>query len=300
MPQTHFIINPASGAGAGARLAQELTALVGATHVSLLGRCDLSAVIATLGPTDVVFACGGDGTASAVAEVIAGQEQAVPALGVLPLGTGNDLARVLGWSEAGRDLAGLLKTWPVSARRQLDRWRIEGPGLRRSWCNYLSLGVDARVAQHFHHLRLRHPGLVRGALINRSLYGILGAQQRSIDLARLVRLTPGPVLPRWAGVLVLGNIPSYAGGVTLARGMRCDDGRLELVALGHGLCLGLVTARLRRPRLVARTEHLEFDLGGTLAMQVDGEPFSVGPGHYRVVRDRSITVLVADGAPCAS
>jgi len=299
VPQAHFIINPASGAGAGARLARELATLVGPAQISLLGRCDLPGIIARLGPQDAAVACGGDGTASAVAEVIA-ERAAAPALGIVPLGTGNDLARVLGWKETRGSLAALVEALRVAGRRQLDRWRVEGPGLRRSWCNYLSMGVDARVAQRFHDLRLRHPSLVRGGNINRGLYGVLGAQQRGIDLVRQVRLTGGPSLPQWAGVLVLGNIPSYAGGVTLARDMRVDDGRLELLALGHGISLGLVTARLRRPRLLGRTDHLEFDLGGTLAMQVDGEPFSAGPGHYRVVPDRSITVLVADGAPCAT
>ena len=299
MSQTHFIINPASGAGAGSRLARALTAVVGPGQVSLLGHCDLSAVIAHLGPEDVAVACGGDGTASAVAEAIAAHGPAAPALGIVPLGTGNDLARVLGWSGAGDNLPTLLAALRVSGRRQLDRWRVEGPDLRRSWCNYLSLGVDARVAQRFHHLRLRHPSLVRGGDINRGIYALLGAQQRGIDLVRQVRLT-GQSLPRWASVLVLGNIPSYAGGATLARGMHIDDGRLELVALGHGVSLGLVTGRLRRPRLLGRSGEVEFDLGGTLAMQVDGEPFSARPGHYRIVRDRSISVLVADGAPCAT
>ncbi len=299
MPQAHFIINPSSGAGAGARLAQHVDRLVGASQVSLLGRCDLSAVISRLGPTDVAVACGGDGTASAVAEAIAGRGPAGPVLGVVPLGTGNDLARALGWSAAGGDLPALLAALRVAGRRQLDRWRVEGPGVARSWCNYLSFGVDARVAQRFHELRRRHPQVVRGAVINRSLYGVLGVQQRTLDLARLVRLSDVSALPPWTAVVVLGNIPSYAGGATLARGMRCDDGLLEMLALGHGLSLGLVMARLRRPRLLRRITQLEFDLGHGLAMQVDGEPFTAQPGHYRVVRDRSITVLVADGAPCA-
>ncbi len=300
MPQTHFIINAASGAGAGAHLARALATVVGPGQVSLLGRCDLSGVIAYLGPEDVAVACGGDGTASAVAEAIAAHGPAAPALGIVPLGTGNDLARVLGWSGAGDNPQALLAALRVSARRQLDRWRVEGPELSRTWCNYLSLGVDARVAQRFHHLRLRHPSLVRGGNINRGIYALLGAQQRGIDLVRQVQLTGGLSLPRWASVLVLSNIPSYAGGATLARGMHIDDGRLEMVALGHGISLGLVTARLRRPRLLERSGCFEFDLGGTLAMQVDGEPFSARPGHYRIVRDRSISVLVADGAPCAT
>jgi diacylglycerol kinase family enzyme len=299
VPQAHFIINPSSGAGAGARLAQQLERLGGPLQVSLLGRSDLSAVISRLGPADVAVACGGDGTASAVADAIAERGSAGPVLGLVPLGTGNDLARALGWSAAGGDLPALLAALHVAGRRQLDRWRVEGPGLARSWCNYLSLGVDARVAQRFHDLRRRHPRLVRGGVINRSLYGVLGVQQRAIDLVRLVRLADAPALPPWSSVLVLGNIPSYAGGATLARGMRCDDGVLEMLALGHGLSLGLVMARLRRPRLLRRITQLEFDLGHGLAMQVDGEPFAARPGRYRVVRDRSITVLVAHGAPCA-
>lgn len=296
MPRTHFIINPASGAGAGARLAQEVATRLGPERVSLLGRCDLATVVSGLEQPDIVVACGGDGTASAVAEVLASRPQTAPAMAILPLGTGNDLARVLGWSRAGDDLAAFLRRLPVSARRQLDRWRVTGPQLDRGWCNYLSLGVDARVAQHFHDLRGRHPWLVRGGTINRGVYALLGAQQRGIELRHRVRLAGGPVLPAWAAVLVLGNIPSYAGGVALARGMRFDDGRMELVALGQGLRLGLVTARLRRPRLLGRPDRLEFDLAHTLAMQVDGEPFSAGPGHYRVMRDTGITVVVADVA----
>ena len=142
--------------------------------------------------------------------------------------------------------------------------------------------------------------MIRGAGLNRTLYGLLGAQQRGIDLARQIALPDGPPLPHWASVLVLCNIPSYAGGARLARGIRSDDGQVEAVALGHGISLGLVTGRLRCPRLLQRLDHLTIDQGADVAMQVDGEPFTARAGRYRVTHAGRIRALVADGSPCAT
>jgi diacylglycerol kinase (ATP) len=291
--QLHFIVNPSSGGGRGGQLAHGLTAVVGQAAVSILGRCELSAIIARMKSDDAIIACGGDGTASAVAGILAAQKEG-PALGVVPLGTGNDLARTLGWASFPQhDVSALVATLRAASYRYHDCWRLDGPSGSRVWCNYLSVGIDAQVALNFHHLRLRHPWLARGGMVNRGLYGLLGAQQRGLALAHVVRVSDELRLPRSASVMVLSNITSYAGGATLARDIRMDDRQFEVVALGHGLRLGLATGGLRRPRLVSRRDQLSFNLGCDLAMQTDGEAFTALPGRYDVTHTGTIKTLVA-------
>ncbi|CAF4699883.1 unnamed protein product, partial [Rotaria magnacalcarata] len=48
-------------------------------------------------------------------------------VGVVPLGTGNDMARFLGWGVGyrGEDLVPMIRTLGNSESRLLDRWKID-------------------------------------------------------------------------------------------------------------------------------------------------------------------------------
>ncbi|KOB66726.1 Diacylglycerol kinase, partial [Operophtera brumata] len=80
-------INPKSGGNQGAKLLQKFQWLLNPRQVFDLTQG---------GPGPGILACGGDGTVGWVLSVL-DRIGTRPAVGVLPLGTGNDLARALGW-----------------------------------------------------------------------------------------------------------------------------------------------------------------------------------------------------------
>ena len=295
-----FVVNPRSGGGQGAALAALLRQCCGVESVFVLGDLPLRQIVVQhQESTSAWIACGGDGTVSALAQALRLEGISLP-IGVIPLGTGNDLARSLGWSVrtwSDSVLLGRMEQLRSASVRQLDCWQVSGPQLNHLCLNYCSIGGDAAVALRFHHARQRHPQVLRGALINKGMYALLGAQQRAMPLRQHVRFADGLIVPSWAHAVVFANITSYAGGVVLAADARRDDGLLEAVALGHGLSLGLVAARLRRPRLLQRVTEQRFSVIAALPMQIDGEPFIAEPGVYHIQHAGRISVLVAHGSP---
>jgi diacylglycerol kinase (ATP) len=294
-----FVVNTRSGGGQGTALAAVLRRSCGVESVFVLGNGSLRDLLRHQQDTTTAWiACGGDGTVSAVAEAARAVGSTAP-IGVIPLGTGNDLARSLGWfAQKWNDstVSTLMEQFAASTVEPLDCWQVRGPGVSRMCLNYCSLGGDAAVALQFHQARQRHPRILRGALINKAMYALLGARQRAMFIRQNLRFSQGLVIPPWAHALVFANIASYAGGVELAASSRRDDGLIEAVALGHGLALGLVTARLRRPRLLQRVAAAWFSLVVPMAMQIDGEPFLAQPGVYDIQRTGTISVLVAPAA----
>ncbi len=284
-----FVINPASGGRQGAALGGLLARRGDPVHdirsgglTGLAARCE-----------GILVACGGDGTAAAVLDAVHASRREVP-VAVIPLGTGNDLARHLGWPRTPPD-AEQLDSWLAHAiaapERRLDRWVLAGPGTERAWFNYWSIGDDAAAALRFHHIRRVQPWVMRGGAFNKGLYGLCGLAEAG---ARLRDCTDRE-LPSGTGAMVLAGIPSYAGGLRLGRGIASDDRLADLFALPMGLGLGLLIAGRRRARPLGRSAAWELRFTRSVPMQLDGEPFIGEPGTWTVRHGGQVRVLAGPG-----
>ncbi|KAJ3168443.1 hypothetical protein HDU87_000999 [Geranomyces variabilis] len=218
------IVNPASGAQNSGALLRGLFAMLNPVQVIDTSVENPEALIRAFEPVIDrcrLLVCGGDGTiqwAFSILDKVVPVGKKKPPVGVLPLGTGNDLARVLGWGGGwtGSDVTEIVREIDSAVEVKLDRWTVGvialpsrtmsstekvGRALRLAAAiqpktmvmnNYFSLGTDASVALDFHTTRLRQPQYFRNRLLNKVWYALLGAKHQSVNFLSLVGLVRSP------------------------------------------------------------------------------------------------------------
>ncbi|KAJ4444343.1 hypothetical protein ANN_06135, partial [Periplaneta americana] len=103
-----------------------------------------------------------------------------PGVAILPIGTGNDLSRVLGWGKEHHpnfDPGTFLEQVQKARLVELDRWNVQVhpyrhlgirlPVRNMNMYNYLSVGVDAQVTLDFHRTRESPFYIISSRLINK-------------------------------------------------------------------------------------------------------------------------------------
>ncbi|XP_044258463.1 diacylglycerol kinase theta isoform X8 [Tribolium madens] len=198
-----------------------------------------------------ILVCGGDGTIGWVLQCLdnVGQDSqcSSPACAIVPLGTGNDLARVLRWGPGytgGEDPLNLLRDVIDAEEIRLDRWTVvfhpedkpddsvkqvnstvvagstsEDNSQIFVMNNYFGIGIDADLCLDFHNAREENPNKFNSRLHNKSVYVKMGLRKMvgpkmCKDLHKEVRLEVDGKhveLPQVEGIIIL-NILSWGSG----------------------------------------------------------------------------------------
>ncbi|XP_061644086.1 diacylglycerol kinase theta-like isoform X2 [Phyllopteryx taeniolatus] len=266
-------------------------------------------------PSFRVLVCGGDGTVGWVlGELEALRHQLAcrePPVGIVPLGTGNDLSRVLRWGAgySGEDPAHILACADEADEVPMDRWTVlldardlgengvetfpEAPKIVHM-SNYLGVGIDAELSLDFHQARQDDPDKFTSRFHNKGVYVKAGLQKisatRSLHRELQLHVDGRDVpLPNIQGLIFL-NIPSWGSGADLwgsepdARYGKpsIDDGLLEVVGVTGVVHMGQVQSGLRSGIRIAQGNYVRVTLRKAFPVQVDGEPWLQPPGHIVV------------------
>jgi YegS/Rv2252/BmrU family lipid kinase len=252
---------------------------------------DLSQLIQTRAAgVELVIIGGGDGTINgALAGVVATQ---LP-LGILPLGTANDLARTLGIPRELRAACAVIADGRV---QRIDLGCVNG----RLFANAASIGLSARITRRLTKERKRRLGPVAywataGEVLLR--YRPFRAEIRTA--ANTFRVTTIQV--------TVGNGRYYGGGMSIAADAAIDDQRLDLYSLEvkHWWQLFPLLPAIKDGSLAQaphvrtfRGEEFQIVTARPRSVNTDGELTTVTPATFRLV-PQALAVFVPAGADSA-
>jgi diacylglycerol kinase (ATP) len=271
-----LLLNPSAGRGRAAkrvgaaveelqRLGAEVSLGVAssAPHLAELAR------EASAGTWDRIVACGGDGT---VHWVLRGLDRERAVLGVLGLGSGNDLSRVLKMPQSVAESCRMLLEGDVVP---FDVATANGV----PWLGVGALGFDSEVARYAND-HVRH---LRGSLAY--LYAIFRVIGKFTPHEIRIEID-GESRTEHVMLLAVGNTHRYGGGIAIVPTAQPDDGMLDLCIVSRCSRWQLLRTLPKAYRgrhvespfvRIERVERLAVTASETLELFADGEPVTTTP-----------------------
>ena len=226
MPRIALLTNPTSGRGRGARARSAVLDVLRGTDLEVLdlvgADADEAAALATgavADGSDALWVCGGDGLVHLAVQALAGT--GTP-LGVVPAGTGNDVARYLDLPRTDPEAAAqlLLRAMRSGSTRTIDLARAGDT----HFTTVLAAGFDAKVNERANAMT-RPRGQMRYNIATLAELRTFTPIHYTLDLDGETRMLE-------AMMVAVGNGPSYGGGLRMTEGAVLDDGLLDVVVIG--------------------------------------------------------------------
>ncbi|HEX6144897.1 MAG TPA: lipid kinase [Geminicoccaceae bacterium] len=232
-------------------------------------------LIAAKAPShDLIVIGGGDGTMNLAADALVA---AGKPLGIIPIGTANDLARTLGIPPSVPEACAVIA---AGRTRRIDLGRANGS----HFFNVASIGLSAEVARHHRGARKRWLKVLSYPL------SVWDAFQTTRPFRAWLRCDDQEIRVR-AIQITVGNGRHYGGGMTIAEDAAIDDQRLDVYCLKplSFWTLLILFPALRRgrlgnlePILVMRGSEVEVRTRRTLRVNTDGELTTRTPVLFEV------------------
>lgn len=282
------IVNPEAGRGSARQwmgeLEVRLSLAIQSTHriiswqiLETSGPGDATELAreAIRGGANIVAAAGGDGTIGEIVNALVGTDVA---LGVIPMGTGNDFARSLGiGTDVDRAIYNLLEGVPIA----IDVGRTQG----RYFVNVAGCGLDAVVAQRVN----------RGFRWLRGTYAYVVAALQTLLTYRatLIRLTlDNEVIETKAMLCSVANARYYGGGMRIAPDAMLTDGLYDVCLLE---AVGKIEFLRTFPKVfkgrhithpavrMLRSKYVKVESDRPLPVLVDGEIVGTTPAEFEML-----------------
>jgi diacylglycerol kinase (ATP) len=232
---------------------------------------------------DLVIIGGGDGTLNAAVDALVDTQ--LP-LGILPLGTANDLARTLGIPNS---LTEACKIIAYGDLRRIDLGCVNG----KHFFNVASLGLSVKITQRLTKEVKRRWGIFAYAAT--ALQVLCEARPFSAEI-----VINGKSFRVKTVQIAVGNGRYYGGGMAVAHDATIDDQMLDLYSLEvkHWWQIILLLPAMRQGRHIhwrdvraLQGEEIEVYTRKPRPINTDGEITTYTPAHFRVIPE-AVAVLV--------
>ena len=279
------ILNPSSGSSKGEALAATLEDLVlrlgaAACEVRVTQGPDDAlnwSLTAADDGYDMLIAGGGDGTVTAVAQGVVGSESKAP-IAILPLGTANGLARVLGLPLEPEDTLAA-----IAAGRAVPLDVIEVTSHDTISLLFCGAGVDAVINEEADREAKDRLGIF--AYIWAALKAARGTRRRHVTVA----IDGSTSHVRAHSVVAFNATRLEVLGLKVGPDASPHDGRMDVAILRTPGVMAVLRKALRlMDRSASRTEltpatRLRIEVRPPLPVQVDGDPIGETPLELRVL-----------------